>query len=84
MVITNDNEESALTINGKKSRLKRKDFDDLAATMRINTKVLQSIYTKFEQILPQWIACIEQSFLSLEMQKKYIELINIKHKTLFQ
>lgn len=84
LVIADDKEETALTINGKKSRLKKKDFDALAISMNINTKVLDSIYTKFEKALPKWIDFIKQSFLSKTMQKKYIELIKTKHQNLFQ
>lgn len=84
LVITDDKEETALTINGKKSRLKKKDFDTLATSMNINTKVLDSIYAKFEKVLPNWIEFIKQSFLSKTMQKSYIELIQKKHYNLFQ
>ncbi|MBS1573543.1 MAG: HipA domain-containing protein [Bacteroidetes bacterium] len=84
LVIADDKEESALTINGKKNRLKKIDFDALAASMNINTKVLDSIYTKFEKILPNWIDFVKLSFLSKAMQKKYIELLQSKHQNLFQ
>jgi serine/threonine-protein kinase HipA len=83
LVIPDDNEESALTINGKKSRLKKKDFDALALSMNINTKVLESIYGKFEKTLPNWIDFIKQSFLTKGMQKNYIELLQTKHQNLF-
>ena len=84
LVITDDKEETALTINGKKSRIKKKDFDALALSMDINPKVLESIYSKFKKILPNWIEFIKQSFLSKAMQKSYIELIETKHQNLFQ
>ena len=84
LLIEDDKEETALTINGKKSRLKKKDFDTLGTSMGINTKVLESIYTKFEKILPNWIDFIKQSFLSKTMQKSYIELILTNHQNLFQ
>ena len=83
LVIADDQEETALTINGKKSRLKKKDFDALASNLEINTKVLNSIYAKFEKALPNWIEFIKQSFLSKAMQKNYIELLQTKHKNLF-
>ncbi len=84
LVMSNDSEETALTINGKKRKLKRKDFDALAIHMNINTKVLESIYTKFERVLPNWTAFIETSFLSKSMQKSYMELIQAKHQNLFR
>lgn len=84
LVIPDDKEESALTINGKKSRLKKKDFDALTVSMNINTKALESIYTKFERVLPIWIDFIKQSFLTKSIQKNYIELLQSKHQNLFQ
>ena len=64
--------------------IKKKDFDALALSMNINPKALESIYSKFKKILPNWIAFIKQSFLSKAMQKSYIELIETKHQHLFQ
>lgn len=84
LVIPEDKEESALTINGKKNRLMRSDFDALASSLKINEKSIQSIYERFKKVLPEWIAFIRQSFLSKEMQNNYIELLNTKHKKLFQ
>lgn len=84
LVIPDDAEESALTINGKKSRLKLNDFDQLAESLKINEKSLQSIYKRFNKILPKWIVFIEQSFLSKEMQENYIHLITKRHKKLFE
>jgi len=83
LVIPDDKEESALTINGRKNRLKRSDFDALASSLKINEKSLQSIYERFNGVLPEWIAFIQQSFLSKEMQKGYVEPPNAKHKKLF-
>lgn len=84
LVIADDKEESALTINGKKSRLKKTDFDALAINMNINKKVLENIYTKFERVLPLWIEFIKESFLSKGMQKRYIQLIETRYQNLFQ
>lgn len=84
LVITNDKDETALTINGKKSSIKKKDFDALATSMNINTKVLESVYTKLKKALPNWIDFIQQSFLSKAMQKNYIGLIETKHQNLFR
>lgn len=83
LVIADDQEETALTINGKKSRLGKKDFDDIGTRIGIGPKVLQNIYTKFEKVLPNWIEFIEQSFLSREMQKSYIDILQTRHKNLF-
>lgn len=83
LVITDDKEESALTINGKRNNLSLNDFNVLAASFKINEKSLQAIYNRFDKILVTWTAFIQQSFLSKKMQKNYIALLNSKHKKLF-
>ena len=83
LVIADDNEESALTINGKKNRLSLNDFNKLAESLKINEKSLTAIYSRFDKVLPKWIAFIGQSFLSKEMQHSYIDLLHSKHKKLF-
>lgn len=82
LVILDDKEESALTINGKKAKLKRDDFNALAASLKINEKALSAIYNRFDKILPKWITLIQQSFLSPKMQEDYIELITKRHRNL--
>jgi serine/threonine-protein kinase HipA len=83
LVIPDDKDESALSINGKKRKLRRSDFDKLAATMDINPKSVKHIYTRFERILSVSSTFIKQSFLSKSMQDKYIELIEKRHANLF-
>lgn len=83
LVISDDNEESALTINGKKNRLKLNDFDVLAESLKINEKSVQAIYGRFHKVLPKWIVFIQQSFLTKEMQEGYINLITKRNKNLF-
>ncbi|MBX9449165.1 MAG: HipA domain-containing protein [Taibaiella sp.] len=58
LVIPDDKEASALTINGKKNRLKRSDFDALASSLKINERSLQFIYERFNNALSGWIAFI--------------------------
>lgn len=83
LAIPDDKEESALTINGKKNRLSRKDFDTLAQRMQIHEKALAAIYNRFKNILPEWENFINRSFLSKAAQKLYIELIRKKNRKLF-
>ena len=78
LLVLSDEEESALTINGKKNRLKRTDFDSLAKTLQINEKTVAAIYQRFTKILPIWQQWIERSFLSAEMKKQYSDLIIAK------
>ena len=83
LVIPDDNEESALTINGKKNRIGLKDFNKLANSLNINEKSLLAIYSRFNKVLPKWKDFINQSFLSDEMKTHYTQLITHRFDTLF-
>lgn len=82
IVMPEDKEESALTINGKKSKLNRNDFQVLANTLKINNKSLEAIYKRFEAVLPTWLTWINQSFLTKEFKNEYTDLITHRFKKL--
>lgn len=84
LIIKEDSEESALTINGRKNKLKKSDFDTLAENFRIGEKALQSIYKRFQNIQPQWIECVQNSFLSAETKQQYCVFIQEKMKSFFE
>ena len=75
LVIPQDNEELALTLNGKKRKLKKADFDSLLKTMKVDDKVIENVYDKFWKVLPEWFVFIDSSFLPDEMKEKYKALI---------
>ena len=75
LLVLSDEEESALTINGKKNRLKRTDFDSLAKALQINEKTVSAIYQRFAKSLPTWRQWIERSFLSAKMKEQYAHLL---------
>ncbi len=82
LAIPEDLEEMALTINGKKNRLKRLDFDKFGETLNINEKVRERVYLKFQQEIPQMIALIHLSFLEDSLQDSFQALIIDKAKQL--
>lgn len=75
LVIPEDTEELALTLNGKKRKLKRSDFDNLLKTMNVEDKVIENTYNKFRKVLPLWYDFIEISFLPNQMKIDYKALI---------
>lgn len=83
LVIPDDKEESALTINGRKNNIRKRDFDALAQSFGIHEKPLSAIYRRFQQILPIWTGHIRQSFLSETIQEDYIRIVTEKHRILF-
>lgn len=75
LVIPEDTEELALTLNGKKRKLKRSDFDNLLKTMKVENKVIENTYNKFRKVLPLWYDFIDISFLPNQMKIDYKALI---------
>lgn len=77
-----DKEELALTLNGKKSRLKLSDFLKASATMGIEENVTMQLIASMKNALPAWVELINNSFLSKDMKEAYLELIDKRIKTL--
>jgi serine/threonine-protein kinase HipA len=75
LVIPKDPEELALTLNGKKRKLKKSDFDSLLKSFKVEDKTIENVFDKFRKVLPQWYAFIDSSFLPDGMKEKYKELI---------
>lgn len=75
LVIPEDNEELALTLNGKKRKLKRADFDNLLKSFKVEEKAIENVYEKFRKVLPKWYNFIDISFLPEQMKEKYKQLI---------
>jgi len=82
LVIPDDKEELALTLNGKKRKLKRNDFEITFAQSGLNEKVIDRIFFKFEKSMTQWLTCIEKSFLNEELKEQYRLIILDKWKLL--
>ena len=75
LVIPEDTEELALTLNGKKRKLTRHDFETAMLSSGLNEKVVSNIFRKFLRIYPQWEATIRNSFLPADLQEAYWQLI---------
>ncbi len=70
-----DNEELALTLNGKKKKIKRSDFVSAFTAAKLETKQQENIFKKMETAKDMWLEFIKISFLSNEFKKAYKELI---------
>jgi len=75
IVMPDDDEELALTLNGKKKRIKREDFEKAMRESGMDEKSIANLFNKFAMALPKWHAIIEESFLPADQQTKYRELI---------
>jgi serine/threonine-protein kinase HipA len=71
-----DAEEMALTINGKKARLTRKDFEVMGETFKVQRKAIENSFDRLACAIPKIKAMVSRSFLSTALKSKYLELIN--------
>lgn len=62
LVIPEDTEELALTLCGKKRKLPRQHFVEAMIASGLDEKVCNNILARFGRLLPEWEACIRQSF----------------------
>ena len=70
-----DKEELALTLAGKKTKLRLANFLNAAKTMGLEEKVVQRLIAGLHKALPQWQQLIKDSFLSEEQKQAYEELV---------
>lgn len=73
-----DDEELALTLNGKKKKLKRSDFMTSGLTMGVEQKTIERLVAKYVKLLPEMKKLIGNSFLNDELKDKYAELIRAR------
>ena len=70
-----DKEELALTLAGKKTKIRLADFLNAAKTGGGEEKVVQRLMAGLHKALPQWQQLIKDSFLSEEQKQAYEELV---------
>ena len=75
LIVKGDDEDFALTLNGKKKNISRNDFNKALGLFNIDVKVKENIFKKFARIIPGWTNMIEISFLPNEMKEKYKEIV---------
>lgn len=75
IVMPQDTEELALTLNGKKRKIKRSDFEKAMTASGLSEKVIQNMANKFGKAISKWIDLIDDSFLPNDMKRDYKRLI---------
>ena len=82
LVLPEDTEELALTLNGRKRKLRRSDFVQAMTASGMDEKVVDNLFKKFIKAIPKWGEWIDVSFLPDEMKGKYKALIAERIKQL--
>ncbi|RFS20951.1 HipA domain-containing protein [Chitinophaga silvatica] len=75
LVMPSDEEDLALTLNAKKKKIRRKDFDAAFKTIKIEEKQGINIYNKVSRFIPKAFDFIDQSFLTETDKEEYKRII---------
>ncbi len=76
LILPEDTEDMALTLNGKKTHVRRKDFLQLAQNIGVSDKVARMEIDKMLDMIPRWEVMCKESVLPDEMQGRMIELLH--------
>ncbi len=77
-----DTEELALTLEGKKKKLKWQNFENLGKTMGLNTKQISNMAGRFLKNKPLAFKWIDNSFLSQDYKDLYKQLLDLRYEIL--
>ena len=75
LVMPEDTEELALTLNGKKRKIKKVDFIVSMQASGLEDKVINNIFAKFTKAKEKWFEFIDLSFLPDEMKEGFKAII---------
>lgn len=80
LALPSSQEELALPLNGKKSKLTRNDFLQYFARERLqlNEAVLAEVLTRFREAVSRWRELLAQCCLSAEMKQKFLSLLEAR------
>jgi len=82
LVMPEDTEELALTLNGKKRKINKKDFISALKSSELDDKIIENLFSKFTKAKDKWLSFIDTSFLPSTMKEQYKTLISSRFKTL--
>ncbi|MDG3582886.1 HipA domain-containing protein [Galbibacter pacificus] len=78
LLIPDDPEELALNLNGKKRKLKRKDFNEAMAKAHIPEKAIENLWNRIEKGMKNWPLMVQNSFLNKQEKEILLELISTR------
>ena len=78
-----DKEEMALTLNGRKNRLEKIDFEAFGDNLGLTSKQIESVFTRFYKLKSQALQWLEISFLSEKMKLLYKEKMEERFDRLY-
>ncbi len=77
-----DDEDLALTLNGKKKKINRNDFKTAFTTLKLDEKQQENIFRKMEKSSSDWMDLIDNSFLANDFRENCKNLIKTRFNRL--
>jgi len=71
-----DDEDLALTLNGKKKKIKKTDFSSALYTLKLEAKKQENFFSKTEKDNAKWMDFIDNCFISNDFKVALETLIN--------
>ncbi len=84
IIFPEDSEELALTLDGKKKKLKREHFEQLGKSLGLTAKQIKGTFNRMMKNKLKALDWIDQSFLSEKMKIAYKDLLEEKYNQLEQ
>lgn len=82
IVFPEDTEELALTLGGKKKKLKREHFEQLGIGLGLTSRQIKGAFNRMTKYKQRAFEMIDRSFLSDEMKVAYYEVLERRFKQL--
>ena len=79
IILPNDNEELALTLRGRKNKIKREHFEEFAKELGLTNKQIERVFNRFNKNKLKAVSLIDNSFLSEKMKKEYKEVLESRY-----
>lgn len=70
-----DNEEMALSLNGRRNKIGRTDFEAAFTAAGLTLTQQRNLFSKMAEALPSWRSAIATSFLSPDSREKYWAIV---------
>lgn len=75
LLLPEDREETALTLNGRKRRLNRRDFANFAASLKLSEKQVDNVYSRMSSALVSVIEVLESGLCCADAKERFKALI---------
>lgn len=80
LIYPKDREDLALTLGGRKSKIKRSDFDQFAMSLGLSDVVRDNLYKEFSKQTKKVAELIDRSFLPDDYKVQYLQIFDNKLK----